>query len=1116
MKRRLSTSLLASVCLPVFAAHAFGRGFSIPGGDLSGALDAYTQQTGVSFIVSGTALKGARSTGVKGNFSDDDALSRLLSKTGFTASRDSSGLIAIVPSRSTSENEVTNSMLQIAQAAPSRGAVETVTVTSSKLGGADVQSIPISITALSQEQLTATQTAGGPDLVKQVPNLTFTKTNFTGYSIQIRGIGTQAISVTTDPAVAVALNDIPFIRNHFFEQEFYDVGQVEVLRGPQGTLYGRNATAGVVNVSPARPTDQFEAMASADIGNYSNRRLEGMVNIPIVDDRLDVRVAAEWTKREGYTFDESLGQSVDGRDLWSGRVTVGWRPLHNLQTYAVWEHFQENDDRVRSAKQLCKKDNGPTSVDGLNLDPASLPLSVFEAGLGFPSNLNSQFARAWLSQGCLPTSLYSKDAYETPNGQVIPFVALGEFIADGFGGSPGGFLLKNVDPYASQTQPRNLRIIQSLLKPVYKAKNDTLEFNADYAITPDLTVTSQTGFSKDFLYSTEDFNRFDTQPGIFYPTTTALNAVATPIAPNGIYCDPQLGCSSSMVAQDLSQEHASQISQELRVSSSFAGPLNFSAGANYMHYHTVEDYYVFFNLLSAITQLTNGESPGDFTHCVSDEWIANRPLPITPIPFVANGKAFGYNGQVGVSSTLSCGDGFLVGGSPGSTYIDPNPLSQIDGLGHNYFRSENPYDLNSYAGFGEAYYQVTQELKLTAGLRWTDDQKTFYNIPSWTFLLGGGYPVASVVNQGWKEWTGRFVANWTPKLNFTDDTLVYASYSRGYKGGGANPPGPEADYLSSQSSVTHPPTFAPEFVNAFELGTKNKLLDNGLTLNGGVFYYDYKGYQISQIVDRTSINLNFDAKVKGAEVEATWEPIPGLRLNLAGGLEDSSVNKGQSAIDLMDRTAGHSDWTIVKPFPEETSNCILPTAVIRQILLVDPTPSAFGQGLSGACDAAYNPGVGFFPTAFGSGLQAEDIAAFQAAGFDPAAAPNGGEGFTKDLSGNKLPNTPPFTLSIGGEYTIPITSDWAATLHGDFYWQGNSFARIFNDEPYDQLHGYTNVNLSLILTNQDGVQIMAYVKNLFDTTAITGAFLNPDDVALTTNVFVTDPRLFGIRLTKNW
>ena len=157
--------------------------------------------------------------------------------------------------------------------------METVVVTSSKIKG-DIQTVPIAITALIQEQLTSRQIAGGPDLVKEVPNLTFSKTNFTGYNIQIRGIGTQAISVTTDPAVAVAFNDIPFIRNHFFEQEFFDVSQVEVLRGPQGTLYGRNATAGVVNVISAKPTDQFEAKLSADWGNYTNRRYEGMVNIP--------------------------------------------------------------------------------------------------------------------------------------------------------------------------------------------------------------------------------------------------------------------------------------------------------------------------------------------------------------------------------------------------------------------------------------------------------------------------------------------------------------------------------------------------------------------------------------------------------------------------------------------------------------------------------------------------------------------------------------------------------------------------------------------------------------------------------------------------------------------
>ena len=103
------------------------------------------------------------------------------------------------------------------------------------------------------------------------------------------------------------------------------------------------------------------------------------------------------------------------------------------------------------------------------------------------------------------------------------------------------------------------------------------------------------------------------------------------------------------------------------------------------------------------------------------------------------------------------------------------------------------------------------------------------------------------------------------------------------------------------------------------MGSKNTLLDGALTLNDDVFYYDYKNYQISEIVDRTSINLNFDAKVKGAELEATWEPTPGLRFNFAGGSRNTRIDNGQSAIDLMDRTAGMPGWMVIKPFPTEAS-----------------------------------------------------------------------------------------------------------------------------------------------------------------------------------------------------
>jgi len=1106
---------LGTTILAMLARAAIAQDFQIPSGDLDKALDAYMKQSGVALMYLPGTVKGIRTKGVEGNLSADSALSRILSGTGFTSHRASTGAIGIFrEEQSDARTDLLNDpSLILAQAAPARAAVETVTVTSSKLGGADVQSIPIAITALSQEQLTATQTAGGPDLIKQVPNMTFTKTNFSGYSIQLRGIGTQAISVTTDPAVAVAFNDMPFIRNHFFEQEFFDVSQVEVLRGPQGTLYGRNATAGVVNLTSAKPTDQFEAMASADIGNYENRRFEGMINLPIVDDRLDLRVAGEWTKRDGYSFNTLTDSPIDGRDLWSGRVTLGFKPTENLTAYLVWEHFSENDDRLRSSKQLCHRDPGPATVGGVST-----------------ANGLQGLAGGFLSQGCLPSSLYSPEAFEVPNGQSLPYY--GGLVGAGYNFalvSPLNAFVSpaKIDPYTSTVQSQDLREIESTLNPVYRAKNDVVELNADYKITPALTFTSQTGFNHDFLYSSEDYNRFNTQPGIFaYNPALNTGTLTTPdgnyrcgdgtlsvggnncadpsqATATGIFCDPQLGCSNRLVAEDLVTEHAWQLSQEFRLASHFGGPLNFSVGGNYLHYETAENYYVFINTLTVYA----AKSPA-----FAAQWNPSDP---SSLECTAN-HAPGDPQNPGSGANPNC-----LG------WIDPNPISSLDNAGHNYFLSQNPYVLNSYAGFGEAYYNLTDELKFIGGLRWTDDQKHFVEIPSELFTQGYGYPIIGVTDQSWQEFTGRFAANWTPKLTFTDQTLVYGSFAHGYKAGGANPPGAIfPPFLTSDVvSVAHPLTFKPEFINAFELGTKNTLLDGALTVNGDVFYYDYKGYQISEIIDRTSVNLNFDAKVKGAELETTWEPAPGLKFTFAGGYEDTRLANGSSAIDLMDRTAGNSNWVLVKPFATQSSNCILPVYVLAYQLS--------GAGLvAGDCGQAYslhhdpvtlatysaNPATGYagFDPLAGNDPNDPYTGQNTSGGIDYGPAPNNGTGFEKNLSGNELPNAPHFTTSFTAEYSLPVTNDWAATIHGDFYWQSSSWARVFNDDPYDKLHGYKNVNLALILTNQNGWQVVGYLKNVFNTTAITGTFLNSDDSGLTTNVFLTDPRLFGIRVTKNW
>jgi len=1039
---------------------------NIPAQPLAIALKAFGVETDSQVLFSNALVAGRINRPLKGSYSAGEALDALLKGTNLRVEQSSARVYLIkgpsADAAGQSQSISPTQFTQLAQATPSRASVETVTVTSSKLGGADVQSIPISITALSQEQLTASQTAGGPDLVRQVPNLTFTKTNFTGYSIQIRGIGTQAISVTTDPAVAVAFNDMPFMRNHFFEQEFFDLSGVEVLRGPQGTLYGRNATAGVVNLSTAKPTDQFEAMASADIGNYHNRRFEGMINIPLVDDRLALRFAGEWTKRDGYSFNELSGSDTDGRNLWSGRMTIGWKPTERLQTYLIWEHFSENDERLRSSKQTCKKAPTPQTVDGIDV----------------PEGDGNTFSPIpYLTQGCLPASFYSDEAFQVPNGFSLPY-----FGATSNLGNP---VRADIDPYANAHNSTNLRHIESQLSPEYKAKSDLLQLNADYRISPSLTFTSQTGFNNDFLWSTQDYNRFNTTPGVFDGSGGVFGQRPNLISPEGVFCDPQLGCSDRLVAQDLATARSWQFSQEFRLASNFSGPFNFSVGANYMHYETMEKYYVFINSLGLFAATSWGHM--------------NTPY----VPGVTDNAECIYRGK-------KLGDPTKGYSVEGCIFLDTGTLDNLNDDGHNYFLSKNPYIVDSYAGFGEANYNVTSDLKLIGGVRWTADRKHFPLIPSWLLAADSyGYPVSGVLDQGWNEWTGRAAANWTPQLDFTDQTLVYASFSHGYKAGGANPPPPIVTGAipppaNEVSHFAHPLTFAPEFINAYELGTKNTLLDGQLTFNASAFYYDYKGYQISQIVDRTSVNLNFDAHIKGAEIEMTYEPLPGLRFNLGGGYEDARLAKGSKAIDLMDRAdlANHPDWMVYKPFPTMPSNCVLSKYIVGGKL--NGTISYTGPGTDGwPCsmfyiyhDAADVPG---HPT------------------FDPTVdAPNNGEGFYKDLSGNQMPNAPPFTLNFGTQYSLPVTDNWAATLRGDIYWQSNSYWRVFNDMDYDKLRGYANVNLALILTSQNGWQAMGYVKNVFDKTAITGAFLNSDDTALTTNIFLTDPRLFGVRVTKNW
>ncbi|MEG3124230.1 TonB-dependent receptor [Sphingomonas sp. GB1N7] len=1046
-------SLLCSVALsglstvmPLSAATAQTVKYNIPPQPLDRALREFGVQSGTSILVDAALTAGKSTNGFVASGDSETALTAILRNTGLGFQR-KDNVFVVKPALATSQAE--------APPEPTADATQEIIVTARKREER-IQDVPIAISAFSPKALDQLKIEGGSELLRAIPNVTFSKNNFSGFNFAIRGIGTKAVSVTTDPAVAVSYNNAPLIRNRLFEQEYLDVERVEVLRGPQGTLYGRNATAGVVNQITAKPSfAKFDGELRGEVGNYDTRRLRGFVNIPITD-TIAVRVAGATTRRNGFDYNTITDRAVNGRDLWQARGSLRWKPTDRFTADFIWEHFQENDNRSRTGKQLCTRDPGPSSIGGIAItDPQT---------------------RGILSQGCQNKSIFTDAAYGTPNGLSLPLVIAAGTLANlGYDANFNlvSLLTPGVDPYGGLPQSKNLREIASQFDPVFRAKNDVYQLNLQYDFDSGLKLFSQTMYSKDTYYSAQDYNRFNTVPIFNNSSDLMFDPSFQPVtggglSPGGVFTDPQLGPSNRLLGVDLNRATSEQFSQEFRLQSSFAGPFNFSVGANYLHYQTKEDYFVFFNIASAINQTL-------FTDC--------RPgVPQTNCP-----------------------------------YIDPNPLASVAGDGHNYFRSANPYKVDSKGLFGEVYYQLSPTVKLTGGLRYTDDRKTTTPVPSQLLLATGvvgsgfvdrGYPESADIRQHFRAVTGKIGIDWKPELSFTNQSLVYASYSRGYKAGGGNPPPIGADPASLQF-VVQPQTFEPEFVNAFEVGMKNTLAGGKLTLNITGFLYDYDNYQVSKIIDRTALNENIKAKTWGLELESLWAPSRSFSMNLNLGYLGSRIGKGSKSIDVMDRTQGNADWTVVKPFLQLASNCVAPTKFVTKIL---STNLPFNQAaLTALCGGSY---IGdFIP---GVGATGVDFTQFYGFSYNPATdGPNQGQGFTADLSGKQLPNAPHFTASIGAQYTV-FLNDWEATFHADYYRQSASYARVYNTA-FDRLKAWDNANLSLTVARPDsGLSFQLYVKNVFNKSPITDSFVNSDDSGLTTNVFTLDRRIIGFNVTKRF
>jgi iron complex outermembrane receptor protein len=197
--------------------------------------------------------------------------------------------------------------------------LEQTVVTAAKTGTSHVQSSPLAISAISATALSRFAIRTIDQVAAQTPAVTFTQ-NTTFGQLSIRGIGTNAVFAGADPSSAMYLDGVYLARPAMAFTDFLDVERIEVVRGPQGTLYGRNALGGAVNLITKAPSNDFEAVARVTIGNLGERRAEARLSGALKPDRVMGSIAFARGVRDGYVRDlNHSDQPLGGDDLTSAR-----------------------------------------------------------------------------------------------------------------------------------------------------------------------------------------------------------------------------------------------------------------------------------------------------------------------------------------------------------------------------------------------------------------------------------------------------------------------------------------------------------------------------------------------------------------------------------------------------------------------------------------------------------------------------------------------------------------------------------------------------------------------------------------------------------------------------
>ena len=703
-----------------------------------------------------------------------------------------------------------------APAAPSSQGIADIIVTATKRSE-NLQNVPVAVSAISSQSLQAKGVFSTTDLNNTMPNLQVSSPygeQQPNFSVRGVGVGTEFNANAASP-VGVYVDEVYQAFRASHGQQLYDLQQVEVVRGPQGTLYGRNTTGGAINFNTRAPSLQgTEGYATAGYGTYNRKNAEAALEFTPIADQLGIRIAGTYVKSDPYIhnvlatglntsvaggasgLNTDTGNSPGGSESFGGRITLRYKPSESVDL-----KLKGYIARIKGGAETPEPTGQSQSNDILNFESSNFLLG----------SLFKQLVPA----GLLPGS-YSQSA-------------------NGLG----------------------LNAIQADTVGIARTQSQGVVFDARIHLANNLKLISITDYDS----------------GLYQQTQTDCDG--TPLR----LCS--IGYRSSFHAfnQDLRFDYSSSKVKAI-------------LGAYYG------------------TDSVTADNTPDFFNFLSDVRAA-----------------------LGLPATY-----FNPGGALNGTALPATALPT--GIRATQHFKQIRY---SEAIYGEGNYQITSDLRFTAGLRYTHDKDefrdgltTYYDdagnarmytvsafqqngayapyfiqpvytptgalaIPSYGSLgLAAPAPLSQDGSSG--RMTGRAILDWKP----TQGVMVYASYSHGYRAGTFNG--------LAYGSANQVYFVKPESVDAGEVGLKSRFLNNTLQVNLSGFYYKYTGQQ-GQVVDATATAnlISLNGKLYGMEAEVIYKPIADLTLNASLGLLHSAYDDG----------ACPTNTALIPKFPAQLGSCVV-------------------------------------------------------------------------------------------------------------------------------------------------------------------------------------------------